>query len=444
MNKIISIDLGTTYSCVAFESMVIVNEMGNRITPSCVYINNDQILVGEVAKEQKGHIYGVKRLMGKKYSEIDVTEYNYKITSDKNGDILIEDKYTPEDISSFILSYLKGIAKNYFGYEVNKAIITIPAYFNNDQRQATIKSATLAGLEVIQLLHEPTAGALANGCKKDGLIIVFDLGGGTLDVTLLHIEDDVYQVKGTSGNMKLGGEDIDYILSQHYNISKDESERVKKTLSSITVTTVETTDGEKEITRYKFEELIGEFVEKCLIPIKDVLEMTKIKKEEINDIVLLGGTTRIPLVREMLTNYFDKELNTSNNPDENVAIGASIHANTLNDVILLDAVSISIGVEVADGKMVNIIPRGTQIPITKEKMFMPYSQNQPSINIKIYEGENIIAKNNVYLGNITLDNLNANSQIKVFFTIDISGIITASCVDINSKNKKVSKLIINK
>ncbi len=448
--EIIGIDFGTTYSCISYNSEIIVNELGNRITPSCVSFepSDNSILVGEIAKEcETNIIYGVKRLLGKKYSEINKKNYDYKISTNENDEIIINDKYTPIEITSYILAYLKKCSENYFGKEIKNAIITIPAYYNNSQRKATLEACKLAHLEVLQLLHEPTSAALANGVKN-GVVLVFDLGGGTLDISVLDIDDKekVFEVKGTLGDMNLGGEDIDniimnYVLSNindsHVNLIelRKKSEEAKKKLSVLMITTIEINGYTITLSRQIFETLISEFIEKCIRLISELLEQIKINKNDLCDVVLIGGTTRIPLIREKLTEYFNKPLNILNNPDEAVSIGASIYSKNFNnssDLLLLDAIPFSIGTETDDGKMIIIVPKGTLIPTKKEKVFTTSHIAQTTAKIKLYEGENILAKNNIFLGELKMDNL-FNAKIKVIISIDKNGIIEVIGIDIDKK-----------
>ena len=428
MSKIIGIDLGTTYSCVAVwhnnAPQVIPNENGQRTTASCVSFVDSKIIVGD--KDDPHAIHNVKRFMGH------TTLFN---------------NYTPEKISSFILSYLKKCAENYLLEPVTKAIITVPAYFNDAQRQATVRSGKEANLEVVQLINEPTAAAMAYGLdKSDKTVLIYDLGGGTLDVSLLTIKDGIFQVKGTSGHAKLGGIDFDTLLAEYcatkVDISTEDNillqcEEAKKQLSILDKTTIYLINGVITITRVQFEKIIDPLVKKCMSPIHDVLSLTGIRKNEIDDIVLIGGSTRIPIIRTSLETFFRKKLCIDINPDEAVAIGSSIFANTLinkTDMLLIDVTSMSIGVEVFGGKMEVIIPRSTTIPVKKDKIFTSHSDNVKTLTIKIYEGEKQFTKDNNFLSTIEMTGLTMAKrgvlQIKVTFSIDVSNVLTITCVDV--------------
>lgn len=487
---VIGIDLGTTYSCVAVwidgQVKIIPNENGNRITPSYVSFTKDERLIGDVAKEQvhlnpSGTIYDVKRLIGRKFSDPciqkELSNYSYVIKADSDDNPVIEigDKiYTPIQISAAILGRLKEYSETFLGRKIDKAVVTVPAYFNDSQKQATKDAGKIAGLDIIGIINEPTAGSLAYGLDKnnsaDGKnILIFDLGGGTLDVSLLNIMDGTFFVKATSGDTHLGGEDFDNLLSDYFvkdilkkhdidlrKIYKPDNkifrkikiqcEEIKKNLSSLSSTKVsieniyDDIDYCVEISRSKFEDICQELFQKCLEPVKDVLNLTKSTRNSIDDIVLIGGSTRIPKIRSILKDFFGKEPCISINPDEAVAHGAAIQAALINkddsigtDLLLLDVASLSIGVETAGGQMAKIILRGSTIPIKKERIFSTYSDNQPSVKIKVYEGEREQVKNNHYIGCFELSGINPAPRgiprIKVIFEIDVNGLLNITCID---------------
>ncbi len=467
MSKIIGIDLGTTNSCVAVyeggEAKVIANPEGERTTPSVVAFKNGEIIVGGAAKRQmitnKDTIYSIKRLMGT----------DKKVEA--NGK-----KYTPQEISAMILGDLKKTAEAYLGEKVTKAVITVPAYFNDAQRQATKDAGKIAGLEVERIINEPTAAALAYGLDKqeeNQTVLVYDLGGGTFDVSILELGDGVFEVKATSGNNHLGGDDfdkriMDYLVEQfkkenNIDLSKDKmamqrikdaAEKAKKDLSGVTTTQIslpflsQGEDGplhlEMSLTRAKFEELCHDLFESTLEPVRKALKDAKLTKNDIDKVILVGGSTRIPKVQELIKNEIGKEPSKGVNPDEVVAMGAAIQGGVLtgdvNDIVLLDVTPLSLGIETLGGVCTVLIPRNTTIPTSKSEIFSTAADNQPAVDIHILQGERSMASDNKTLGRFQLTGIPAAPrgvpQIQVTFDIDANGIVNVKAKDLGTNKEQ--------
>ena len=484
MAKIIGIDLGTTNSVVAImegdQPKVLINSAGSRITPSVVgYRENGEIVVGQNAKNQqvtnpKNTVFSVKRFMGRRHSEVEGEEkmVPYGITGGAEDYVKVNVRgkdYTPEEVSARILMDLKKTAEDYLGEKVTDAVITVPAYFNDAQRQATKNAGEIAGLKVLRVLPEPTAAALAYGLDKDKneKIFVFDLGGGTFDVSVLDVADGVFEVLSISGDTHLGGDDFDeavinYIAEEFRKQEgidlrkdpmalqrlKEAAEKAKKELSGQVETSVNlpfiTADqnGPKHlqltITRAKFEQLIGPLVEKCRKPVLDALADAKLKPEDINEVVLVGGSTRVPMVQKLVKDLFNgKEPNKTVNPDEVVAIGAAIQGGIakgdVKDILVLDATPLSLGVETMGGVMTKLIDRNTTIPTEKKETFSTAADNQTAVTINVLQGERQFAKDNRLLGTFNLEGIatapRGMPQIEVTFKIDVNGILSVSAKD---------------
>ena len=463
MSKTIGIDLGTTNSCVAVyeggEAKVIVNADGERTTPSVVAFKDGEINVGGIAKRQSvvnpDTISSIKRLMGT----------NKKVKA--NGK-----EYTPEEVSAMILGDLKKTAEAYLGETVTKAVITVPAYFNDSQRQATKNAGKIAGLEVERIINEPTAAALAYGLDKQDetqTVLVYDLGGGTFDVSILELGDGVFEVKSTSGNNKLGGDDFDeriieYIVAdikKEHNIDlsddkmamqriKEEAEKAKKSLSTATKTTIslpfiaQGVSYESDLTRAKFEELIDDLVESTLEPVRKALKDAKLKASDIDKVLLVGGSTRIPKVQEIVKSELGKEPSKGINPDEVVAMGAAIQGGVLTgdvaDIVLLDVTPLSLGLETLGGVCTVLIPRNTTIPTSKSQVFSTAADNQPAVDIHILQGERSMAADNKTLGRFQLSNIppapRGVPQIEVTFDIDANGIVNVRAKDLGTNKEQ--------
>ena len=467
MSKIIGIDLGTTNSCVSVleggEAHVIPNPEGGRTTPSVVAFKKGERIVGDAAKRQAitnpNTVSSIKRLMG---------------TSKKVE--LEGKKYTPEEISAMILSYMKDYAESYLGEKVTKAVITVPAYFNDSQRQATKNAGKIAGLEVERIINEPTAAALAYGLDKQDkshTVLVYDLGGGTFDVSVLELGDGVFEVKGTGGNNHLGGDDFDerimeYLIKEFkkendVDLSKDKmamqrlkevAEKAKKDLSGMTTTQVSApfiSQGEDgplhldvTLTRAKFEDLISDLVESTIKPVREAMKEAKVKKEDIDKVLLVGGSTRIPMVQELIKNELGKEPSREVNPDEVVAMGAAIQGGVLtgdvNDIVLLDVTPLSLGLETLGGVMTVLIPKNTTIPTSKKQVFSTAADNQPAVDIRVLQGERSMADDNKTLGNFQLTGIPAAPrgvpQIEVTFDIDANGIVNVKAKDLGTNKEQ--------
>ena len=483
MSKIIGIDLGTTNSCVAVmegtQGKVLENIEGARTTPSVVSFG-DETLIGMPAKRiavtnPENTIYAVKRLIGRKFDgdsvQKDIQTTPYKIIKADNGDAWIESKgkkYSPAQISAFTLQKMKETAEKYLGQEVTKAVITVPAYFNDSQRQATKDAGKIAGLEVERIVNEPTAAALAYGLdkKKSGTVAVYDLGGGTFDISILEIGDGVFEVKSTNGDTSLGGEDfdnviVDYLLSEFKkdtgmdlkgdNLAiqrvREAAEKAKCELSSTAETEINlpflTADktGPKhlniKLNRSKFESLSENLIKRTVAPCKVALKDAGIKTSDISQVVLVGGMTRMPKIVETVKSFFGKEPNKSVNPDEVVAIGAAIQGGVLSgdvkDVLLLDVTPLSLGIETLGGVATKLIDKNTTIPTKKSQIFSTAENNQPAVNINVTQGERQLVKDNKMLGNFMLDGIppapRGVPQIEVTFDIDANGIVSVSAKD---------------